>query len=150
MLISSQLLMGQKSSFIEILNADLTSFDDVKIGLDATKLIGNVKLIHDDVVMSCDSAYFYQATNSVDAFSNVKIQQGDTLTLTSDLAFYDGITKMTRIRNNVSLVNKDITLLTDSINYNRSLGIADYMGGGILTKEDNQLTSERGRFIMDS
>ena len=85
MLISSQLLMGQKSSFIEILNADLTAYD-VKIGKDATKLIGDVRLIHDDVVMSCDSAYFYKTTSSVDAFSNVKIQQGDTLTLTSDLA----------------------------------------------------------------
>ena len=150
MLISTQYLMGQKSSFIEILNADLTSFDHVKIGQDATKLIGNVKLIHDEVVMSCDSAYYYQATSSVEAFSNVKIQQGDTLTLTSDLAFYDGINKLARVRNNVSLVNKDITLLTDSINYNRGLGIIDYLGGGILTKEDNKLTSDRGRFLMDS
>jgi len=150
MLISSQLLLGQKSSFIEILNADRTSYNQVKIGKDATKLIGDVRLIHDDVVMSCDSAYFYQATSSVDAFSNVKIQQGDTLTLTSDLAFYDGINKLARVRNNVNLVNKDITLVTDSVNYNRDLGIVDYMGGGILTKEDMRLTSERGRFLMDS
>jgi len=147
--ISSQLLMGQKSSFIEIINADLTAYD-VKIGKDATKLIGDVRLIHDDVVMSCDSAYYYKITKSVDAFSNVKIQQGDTLTLTSDLAYYDGINKMARVRNNVKLVNKDISLVTDSINYNRALGILDYLGGGILTKEDNRLTSERGRFIMDS
>jgi lipopolysaccharide export system protein LptA len=36
------------------------------------------------------------------------------------------------------------------MNYNRNLGIADYLGGGILTREDNRLTSERGRFILDS
>ncbi len=133
---------------IDILNADLTAFD-VKIGKDARKLIGDVRLKHEDVVMSCDSAYFYPATTSVDAFSNVRVQQADTLTLTGDLAYYNGITKLARVRNNVKLVNKDITLLTDSLNYNRNAGIAYYMGGGILTQRDSRLTSGRGRFILD-
>lgn len=140
---------GQKSTMLEILNADLTAFD-VKIGKDARKLIGNVRLKHEDVVMTCDSAYFYPATSSVDAFSNVKVQQADTLTLTGDLAYYNGITKIARVRNNVKLVNKEITLLTDSLNFNRTTGIAYYTGGGILTQEDSRLTSGRGRFILDS
>ena len=139
-------LWGQTT--IDILNADLTAFD-VKIGKDARKLIGDVRLKHEDVVMSCDSAYFYPATTSVDAFSNVRVQQADTLTLTGDLAYYNGITKLARVRNNVKLVNKDITLLTDSLNYNRNAGIAYYMGGGILTQQDSRLTSGRGRFILD-
>jgi len=135
---------------LEILNADLTAYDNIRIGKDATKLIGNVRLKHEDVIMSCDSAYFYQATSSVDAFSDVKIEQGDTLTLTGDLAYYNGTTRKARVRNNVVLENKDIILLTDSLNYNRALGIVDYLGGGILTQEDNRLTSDRGRFILDS
>ncbi len=149
MLAPLQLASGQKITTIEILNADLTAFD-VKIGKDARKLIGDVRLKHEDVVMTCDSAYFYPATSSVDAFSRVMIQQADTLTLTGDLAYYDGTTRIARVRNNVKLVNKDITLLTDSLNYNRSAGIAYYMGGGILTQEDSRLTSGRGRFILDS
>ena len=72
---------------------------------------------------------------SVDAFSNVKVVQGDTLTLTGDLAHYDGKPKLARVRNNVKLVNNDITLVTDSLNYYREEGIATYMGGGILTQE---------------
>jgi lipopolysaccharide export system protein LptA len=150
MLFPSKLLKAQKATLIEILNSDLTSFEEVQFGKDATKLIGNVSLKHEEVIMSCDSAYFYQATSSVDAFSNVRIVQGDTLTLTSDLAYYNGLTRMARVRKNVHLVNKDITLLTDSMDYNRALGIADYRGGGILTQEDNRLTSERGRFILDT
>jgi len=149
-LFPAHFLMAQKATLIEILNADLTSFDQVQFGKDATKLIGDVRLKHDDVLMSCDSAYVYQATSSVDAFSNVRIVQGDTLTLTCDVAYYDGTLKIARARKNVHLVNKDITLLTDSMNYNRALGVADYLGGGILTQEDNRLTSERGRFILDS
>lgn len=149
LLLPLQLASGQKVTTLEILNADLTAYD-VKIGKDARKLIGNVRLKHEDVVMTCDSAYFYPATSSVDAFSNVMVQQADTLTLNGDLAYYDGITRIARVRHNVKLVNKEITLLTDSLNYNRTAGIAYYMGGGILTQEDSRLTSGRGRFILDS
>jgi len=141
-------LRSQNVTLIEILNADLTAFD-VKLGKDATKLLGDVRLKHEDVVMSCDSAYFYQATGSVDAFSNVKVVQADTLTLTGDVVYYDGTRKLARVRHNVKLENKDITLLTDSLNYDRIAQIAYYMGGGILTQEDNRLTSGRGRFLVE-
>jgi lipopolysaccharide export system protein LptA len=148
-LLPLQQLWGQKVTMLEILNADLTAYD-VKIGKDARKLIGNVRLKHEDVVMTCDSAYFYPATSSVDAFSSVRVQQADTLELTGDVAYYDGTTRIARVRNNVKLVNNDITLLTDSLNYNRTAGIASYTGGGILTQEDSRLTSGRGRFILDA
>ncbi len=148
--LSLQVASGQKGTTIDILNADLTAYDELQIGNDATKLIGNVRLKHEDVVMTCDSAYFYQSTSSVDAFSNVRVQQGDTLTLTGDRAYYDGISKIARVRNNVELVNKDITLLTDSLNYDRAAGFTYYFGGGILTQEDSRLTSGRGRYILDS
>lgn len=147
MLVPSRLATGQ--TLLEILNADLTAYD-VQIGKDARKLVGNVRLKHEDVVMTCDSAYFYPATSSVDAFSRVRVQQGDTLTLTGDLAHYDGTLKLARVRNNVKLVNKEYTLLTDSLNYNRGAGFAYYMGGGELTQTDSKLTSGRGRFILDS
>jgi lipopolysaccharide assembly outer membrane protein LptD (OstA) len=143
------LARGQKVTTLNILNADLTAYD-VKIGKDARKLIGNVRLKHEDVVMTCDSAYFYPATSSVDAFSRVRVQQGDTLTLTGDLAHYDGTRRLARVRNKVKLVNKEYTLLTDSLNYDRGAGIAYYMGGGVLTQTDSKLTSGRGRFILDT
>lgn len=145
-----QLAHGQKTTTLEILNSDVTSFDEVRIGIEATKLIGHVRLKHEDVIMSCDSAYYYQSTSSVDAFSNVFVQQGDTLTLEGDLVHYNGVTRIARIRNNVVLINKDIKLLTDSLNYNRSAGFASYLGGGILTQADNRLTSGRGRYILDT
>lgn len=131
------------------MNAELTAYD-IKLGKDARKLLGNVQLKHEDIIMSCDSAYFYSESGSVDAFSKVKVVQGDTLTLTGDYAHYNGVTKEARVRNNVRLVNNEITLETDSLNYYRSEGIATYLGGGILTQEDSQLSSERGRFLLDT
>ncbi len=141
-------LMAQKVTRIEIMNSDLTAYD-IKIGKDARKLLGNVRLKHEDVLMSCDSAYFYPGSGSVDAFSRVRIEQADTLTLTGDVVYYDGNRKLARIRNNVKLVNNDIVLLSDSLNYNRETRIADYLGWGILTQADSRLTSKRGRFYVD-
>jgi lipopolysaccharide export system protein LptA len=143
------LVSAQKVTHLEIMNAELTAYD-IRIGKDARKLVGNVQLKHEDVFMSCDSAYFYSSTGSVDAFSNVKVVQGDTLTLTGHRAHYDGETKVARVRQHVKLVNNDITLLTDTLNYYRAEGIATYQGGGVLTQEDNMLTSGRGRFLMDT
>ena len=148
LLLFSLLTFGQKVTRLEILNAELTAYD-IKIGKDARKLIGDVRLKHEDVVMSCDSAYFYAGTGSVDAFSRVKVVQGDTLTLTGDLAYYDGETKIARVRKNVKLVNKDLSLDTDTLNYYRLDGVATYHGGGILKQGESRLTSERGRFLLD-
>ncbi len=149
MLVPLSSLLAQNSALIEILNADVTAFDKIKLGSDATKLIGNVRLQHEDVIMSCDSAYLYKSTGIVDAFSQVRVVQGDTLTLTADRAWYNRNTRLARVRHNVKLVNKDVTLLTDSLNYDRQAGIAYYMGGGVLTQEDKRLTSTRGRFLIE-
>ncbi|MCK4747376.1 MAG: hypothetical protein KAT15_10085, partial [Bacteroidales bacterium] len=146
---SACLLSGQKVTRLEIMNAELTAFD-VQIGRDARKLVGDVRVKHEDVIMFCDSAYIFMSSNSVDAFSNVKIVQGDTLTLTGNRLHYDGNSKILRVRNNVKLVNKEMTLVTDSLDYHRAEKFATYMGGGILTQENSRLTSERGRFFTES
>ncbi|MBP0977029.1 MAG: hypothetical protein J6P89_02485, partial [Oscillospiraceae bacterium] len=46
---------------------------------------------HHGAFMYCDSANYYQASNSFEAFDHVKMKQGDTLTLVGDYLFYDVI-----------------------------------------------------------
>jgi len=141
-------LRAQKVTKLQILNAEVTAFD-VKIGRGARKLIGNVQIRHEDVTMTCDSAYYYSQTGSVDAFSKVHVVQGDTLTLDGDFAHYDGETRVARVRDNVRLVNKDITLETDIMDYYRNEAYATYEEGGVLTQGDQVLTSEKGHFQLD-
>jgi lipopolysaccharide export system protein LptA len=57
--------------------------------------------------------------------------------------------KLARVRHNVKLENKEMTLLTDSLDYDRTAQVASYMGWGILTQEENRLTSGRGRFLVE-
>ena len=51
---------------------------------------GNVAFRHAGTRLTCDSAYFNQNNNSFEAFGHVHMVQGDTLSMQSDYAFYDG------------------------------------------------------------
>ncbi|MFZ5941616.1 MAG: OstA-like protein [Bacteroidota bacterium] len=138
-------LWGQKTRKIEILNADITAFDKA-LGDDARKLIGNVQLRHEGSLMYCDSAYFYPASYSVEAYSRVRIEQGDTLFLYGDRLNYNGNTRFARIRDHVKLIDKETVLTTTYIDYDRDKDMAYYLGGGEITNGDNTLTSLKGTY----
>ena len=113
---------------------------------DVQVLIGNVKLRHDSMYMYCDSALIYEKTNSVEAFENVRMEQGDTLFIYGDYLYYDGMTQIAQIRNNVKMINRKTTLLTDSLNYDRLYDLGYYFEGGTLMDEENVLTSDWGEY----
>lgn len=113
---------------------------------DAQILVGNVAFRHDSVYMYCDSAYFYEKNNSLEAFDNVKMQQGDTLFLYGDRLFYDGNSQLAQVRNHVRMENRNTTLTTDSLDYDRVNNLGYYFAGGTLSDEENVLTSEWGEY----
>ena len=109
-------------------------------------LVGNVSFRHDSIYMFCDSACFYEKTNSLEAFYNVKFVQGDTLFLYGDYLFYDGNTQLAQVRNNVRMENRTTTLTTDSLNYDRIANLGYFFDGGTLMDEENVLTSDWGEY----
>ncbi|GAB6008167.1 OstA-like protein [Dysgonomonas reticulitermitis] len=113
----------------------------------------SVIFLHDGAYLYCDSAYYNQVANTFDAFSNVRMEQGDTIFLYGNFMYYDGNTKLVRFRKNVSLEhypkkNKTnvTTLLTDSLNYDRIMNIGYYFDGGMLIDSLNELTSYWGQY----
>jgi len=133
------------AKLIYLENADRGSVDQ-DLRPDVQVLNGNVKFRHDDAVMSCDSAYLYQKNNSFDAFGNIKIVQGDTLFAYGDRLYYDGNTKLLRLRGKARLVNRNTTLTTDSLNYDRTTQLAYYFTGGKIVDPENTLTSLWGQY----
>ena len=109
-------------------------------------LVGDVSFRHDSIYMYCDSACFYEKTNSLEAFHNVKFVQGDTLFLYGDYLFYDGNTQLAQVRNNVRMENRTTTLTTDSLNYDRIANLGYFFDGGTLMDEENVLTSDWGEY----
>jgi len=115
-------------------------------GFEPQILIDSVILFHDGAYMHCDSAYLDEKTNSFEAFSNVVVNQGDTLFLYGDYLHYDGNTKLLRVRDNVRLENKGVTLFTDSLDYDRVINLGYYFEGGMLVDSLNELTSFWGQY----
>lgn len=110
-------------------------------------LRGEVRFRHENALMYCDSAYFYEKTNSLTAFSHVKMVQGDTLFGYSDVMYYNGNTKLARFRRHVKLVHRHTTLRTDSLNYDRGRDLAWYYTGGIIEDSLNVLTSVHAQYV---
>ena len=133
-------------SKVYLLHSDVLKKSPLNPDPDAQILIGNVAFRHDSVYMYCDSACFYEKTNSLEAFDNVKMVQGDTLFLYGDYLFYDGNTQIAQVRYNVRMENKNTTLLTDSLNYDRIYNLGYYFDGETLMDEENVLTSEWGEY----
>lgn len=134
-----------KKTRVDLLHANQGQADKLARP-DVQVLIGSVKLRHDSMYMYCDSALIYEKDNSFEAFSNVRMEQGDTLFIYGDYLFYDGMTQIAQLRENVKMINRNTTLLTDSLNYDRLYNLGYYFEGGTLMDEENVLTSDWGEY----
>ncbi len=138
-------LSAQTVRKIEILNADITEFDNT-LGYQASRLIGNVRFLHEDVLMNCDSAHYFPETNTLDAFSRVHLWREDSLQLFGNFLRYKGNTRTTEVRNNVVLLDRETQLKTNHIDYDLTTDIGYYLGGGDIDNGDNNIKSLQGYY----
>ncbi|WP_167618567.1 OstA-like protein [Maribellus sediminis] len=115
----------------------------------AQRLLNDVIIKHQDVLMYCDSAYTYEGSNRVDAFGHVHINQGDTLHLYAQKVFYDGDRSFAQAIHDVELHNKDIILYTDTLDYDMENDIGYYDCFGKIVDSTNTLTSKVGKYYMN-
>ena len=132
-------------------NADLLKADE-NISRDYQVLKGNVRFRRGDMYMFCDSAYFYAETSSLDAFGHVRMTQGDTLWVYSDVLHYYGDQGVAELRSNVRLENRSTTLLTDALDYEINSNVGYYFDGGTIVDNRNntELSSAYGRYELDT
>ena len=138
-----------KVSLVFLEHSETLSFDEKRLP-DAQILRGDVCFRHDSVLMYCDSAYFFEKENSLHAFGHVHIVQGDSLEGFGDILYYNGNTKLARLRRHVRLIHQQTTLTTDSLNYDRMRNIAYYFSGGTIQDSLNTLTSHWGQYTPDN
>lgn len=132
-----------KRKIVQLKQADLLSKSKTS---DAQVLKDNVVFYHEGAYMYCDSAYLFESKNIFEAFSNVRIEQGDTLFVYGDYLHYDGNTKLAALRDNVRMEDSRATLFTDSLNYDRAQNLGYYFDGGMLVDDENELTSFWGQY----
>lgn len=134
---------------VYLVHADELRYNQYQNG-DAQVLTGHVHFRHVGANLYCDSANFFQQTNSFEAFGHVRMVQGDTLSLTSDYAYYDGNEQIAQARYNVVLKHRKTTLYTDSLDYDRMYSFGNFFEGGKLVDNGSTLTSDWGEYHTDS
>lgn len=100
--------------------------------------------------MYCDSAYMYRDENRIEAFSNVRIKQGDTLSLTGKRLNYDGNTKFAQIFDDVIMMDRKTILHTNRLDYDLEKEIAYYNDSANIVDGENTLTSRTGYYYSNS
>ncbi len=139
---------AQKSVPIVVENADNFDINQLEIP-DGALLTGNVRVNHDGAILTCNKAYLFQKENYIKAFGNVQIVQGDTLFLNSKYAEYNGEIKQAYATGDVVLRSPDMTLRTDTLNFDRVSQQAFYKTYGTIVNQENTLRSKSGRYYAN-
>ena len=79
-----------------------------------------VTISHDGAILKCDEAFFYEEKNFIEAYGNVSLNQGDTLSLNSNYLEYNGENKLAFAQGDVILNEIESKLFTQSLFFNRN------------------------------
>lgn len=137
-----------KGTKIQILSANELVYDS-DIGK-YQRCIGNVKFKQGKVYMDCDSAWFYEDKNRIEAFGNIYIRQQDSFDLWGNYLEYDGDERIARVEDNVRLTDNDMILRTERLDYDLNEKSAYYVTGGDIINGDDHLTSMVGTYYSRS
>lgn len=139
----------QSQTQIEIINADKISFNK-KNNKDRQVLTGNVKTKHNNQFMSCDSAYFYANENKIEAFSNIHIWQGDTLSLKGDYLIYLGNHQLAEIEKNVRFKHNEMNLTSEQLRYNFEHHKGFFDQKAVINEKNKSLKSNQGIYYAST
>ena len=141
---------GPKDDRVYLVHSDVLRYDMYGANPRAQIAKGHVHFRHQGAQLWCDSAYFYEESNSFDAFGHVRFKQGDTLSLTCNTAKYNGTDQLLVASKNVVLKHHRQTLYTDSLTYDRLYKNAYFVEGGKLVDGKDNLVSDWGEYNTET
>ena len=138
------------TKFIKILAAD--TFRRIKQDStgDLNLLIGHVQMKQENTLFYCDSAVQNIRTNTIEAFGNIHVNDGDTVHVYSQYLKYLGNTKIADLNEKVKLTDGKATLTTESLQYDVNAKIGTYLNNGKLVNKQTTLTSKEGYYYADT
>ncbi len=110
-----------------------------------------VHFFYDGIDMWCDKAIYYEDDDFIEAFSNVRMKQGDSVNMSAQYIEYSGNTQLAFASGNVILKEPQSTLTTDTLWMDRVRQLAYYETGGRVVKDTSgTITSNIGRYYFNS
>lgn len=114
-----------------------------------SKVQDQVHFTHEGIEVWCDQAIHYAEENFFKAYGNVRMEQGDTITMTSRYAEYNGTTQFAFASGNVNMRNPQTSLQTDTLFFDRQKQQAYYRSGGTVRDSASVLKSRIGRYYLN-
>lgn len=141
---------SQESKKIDY-TSDRTLKDEIKYpgAIILSKVNNQVHFIHEGIEIWCDQAIHYDEANFFKAYGNVRMQQGDTVTMQSKYAEYNGTTQFAFASGNVKMRSPQTSIETDTLFFDRVKQQAYYRSGGTVRDTASVLTSRIGRYYLD-
>ncbi|MBO6118219.1 MAG: hypothetical protein J6P44_06725 [Bacteroidales bacterium] len=113
-------------------------------------LTQNVVFNHKDMVMYCDSAVYNQKENYFDAYNNIRMYQGDSVSLLGDVLHYNGNDKIGTLNGKqVIFKDNDVTMLTDELILDRNVNTVSYYSHAVIFNDEDTLVSKEGTYFID-
>lgn len=138
-------LIAQSNDKIQLLNANSLEYDLQSTGK-VKRLLGDVRFKQGNTLMFCDSAYQFDEANRIEAYGNVHINHQDSIHMYGGQLNYEGETKSARLTKQVKLVDRDMILTSEQLDYDMKKNMGYYTTGGKIISGSNTLTSRYGYY----
>ncbi len=150
LILSISVLNGQQKHKIKIEDAPFSTKSGDSIIL--TKGDGRqVKVSHNGIDVWADQINFFPDQNFIEAYNNVKVNQGDSITLNSKYVEYSAKTQFAVAKKDVVLTNPDSKLTTQILYFDRLKQEAFYNNNGKVVRDSSgTITSKIGRYYLKS
>lgn len=116
-------------------------------GESVRKILGNVILTTDEMVLETDSVYQYTERNFLTAY-NIQIETDNEM-IWADTLYHDNETEVSRLRGRVIVQSEQNMMFSDSIDVDMQTDIATFNVPVRFEDEDGTLIAQRGLYYQD-
>jgi lipopolysaccharide export system protein LptA len=138
------------NNVIHIIQSDKLNVITQKDSTQLSRFIGNAIFRQGNTLFYCDSALINRASNILDAYGHIHINQADSIHIYGDYLHYEGNTRMATLRDNARLTDGKVTLSGPELQYDMNARIGTYVKGGKLVNGSSVLTSQEGYYYADT
>lgn len=138
------------SRLVELIRAEELRQETINDSTTLEILVGDAQLKQGNTFFRGDSIVKNQQKNIVEVFGNIRINDADSVHISSQYLIYYGNTRIAYLKKNVKLTDKKATLTTEALEYDINTKTGSYLNNGKIVNGESTLTSKEGFYYADT